>query len=148
MIFFLWNFLSLTLLMSLVWDTRPKWDLIRSRNWSNYNCTHVVISLKWFLSIALRISTAHDFRVNRNFPQAKLDSKINVPFLLNEHGDLYFLSHNNSVHIVLFNFLKNKINLSHRKKDTGEIAQKTVTVECKLWPRKQRLYGRFTSMSF
>ena len=27
----------------------------------------------------------------RNFRQAKLDSKINVPFLLNENGDLYFL---------------------------------------------------------
>ena len=36
----------------------------------------------------------------RNFTQAKLDSKINVRFLLNEHGDLYFLFHNNSVHIV------------------------------------------------
>ena len=36
-----------------------------------------------------------------NFPQAKLDSEINVRFLLNEHGDLYFLLHNNSVHIVL-----------------------------------------------
>ena len=39
----------------------------------------------------------------RNFPQAKLDSEINVPFLLNQPGDLYFLSHNNSVHISLFN---------------------------------------------
>ena len=29
-----------------------------------------------------------------NFPQAKLDSEINVRFLLNEHGDLYFLLHN------------------------------------------------------
>ena len=38
----------------------------------------------------------------KNFPQAKLDSEINVPFLLNEHGDLYFLWHNNSVHIILF----------------------------------------------
>ena len=27
----------------------------------------------------------------RNFPQAKLDNKIYVPFLLNEHGDLYFI---------------------------------------------------------
>ena len=42
----------------------------------------------------------------RNFPQAKLDSEINVidiPFLLNEQCDLDFLSHNNSVHIILFN---------------------------------------------
>ena len=60
--------------------------------------------------------TAHDFLVilaranervhvhnERNFPQAELDSEINVPFLLNEHGDLHFLSHNNSAHIILFN---------------------------------------------
>ena len=26
----------------------------------------------------------------RNFPKARLDSEINVPFLLNGHGDLYF----------------------------------------------------------
>ena len=38
----------------------------------------------------------------RNFPQAKLDREINVPFLLNKHGDLYFLSHNTSVHAILF----------------------------------------------
>ena len=76
--------------------------------------------LRWFLSIALRIPTAHDFRVisarklarartdnERNFPQAELDSEINVRFLLNEHGDLYFLLHNNSVHIILLYFKKN-----------------------------------------
>ena len=39
----------------------------------------------------------------RNSPQAKLDSEMNVRFLLNEHGDLYFLSYNNSVHIILLN---------------------------------------------
>ena len=50
-------------------------------------------------SIALRISTAHDFRVIsartrvqkvRDFPQTMLDSEINSPFLLNEHGDPRF----------------------------------------------------------
>ena len=44
----------------------------------------------------------------RNFPQAKLDSEMNVRFLLNEHGDLYFLLHNNSVHIVFLNFIGRK----------------------------------------
>ena len=43
----------------------------------------------------------------RNFPQAKFDSKIkcSISFNLNEHayGDL-FLEHNNSEHIILFNF--------------------------------------------
>ena len=43
----------------------------------------------------------------RNFPQAKLDSEINARFLLNEHGDLYFLLHNNSVHIGLLNLKEN-----------------------------------------
>ena len=37
----------------------------------------------------------------RNFPEAKLNIEINACFLLNEHGDLYLLLHNNSVHIVL-----------------------------------------------
>ena len=52
----------------------------------------------------------------RYFPQAKLDSEINVRVFLNEHGDLYFLLHNNSVHIVLLN-LKDKLkNFIGRKK--------------------------------
>ena len=39
------------------------------------------------------------------FPQAKLkvDGEKNVLFLLNEHGDLYFLLLNNSVYIIFFN---------------------------------------------
>ena len=44
-----------------------------------------------------------------NFAQAKLDNKINVPFLLNEHGDLYCLCQNNSVHSILFNYQKRKL---------------------------------------
>ena len=64
----------------------------------------------------------------RNFPQDKLDSETNVPFLLNEYGDLYFLSYN-GVHIILFNF---KRFLSDRKNDIGESVLKTVTLECKL----------------
>ena len=42
----------------------------------------------------------------RDFPQSKLDSEINAPFLLNKHGDLYFLLHKNIVHIIHFNFSK------------------------------------------
>ena len=67
-----------------------------------------------------------------NFLQAKLNSEINVPFLLNEHGDQYFLSHKNSVHITLFNLETVKKNLLHRKEDTGESVQKNHTLECKL----------------
>ena len=61
----------------------------------------------------------------RNFPQAKLDSEINVSFLLNEHGDLYVLSHDNSVHIIIFNLKKIKTFIGRRKK-------KYHTLECKL----------------
>ena len=43
----------------------------------------------------------------RNFPEAKLNIEINACFLLNEHGDLYLLLHNNSVHIVLLNLKEN-----------------------------------------
>ena len=57
--------------------------------------------LRWFLSNAFHIPTMHDFRFiaranervhvqnKRNFPQAKLYSEINIPFL-KKHGDLYF----------------------------------------------------------
>ena len=56
------------------------------------------------------------YRNEINFPQAKLDSEINARFLLNEHGDLYFLLHNNSVHIVLLNLKENQKKLSEGKK--------------------------------
>ena len=63
----------------------------------------------------------------RNFPQAKLDSEINVLFLLNKHGDLYFLLCDNSVHIILLNFKKKiKAFLSHGKNGIGESFQKTM----------------------
>ena len=31
-------------------------------------------------------------RLARHIPQAKLDNEINVPFLLNEHGDIFFIA--------------------------------------------------------
>ena len=64
----------------------------------------------------------------RNFPQAKLGSEINVRFLLNEHGDLYFLLHNNSVHIMLLNLKENYKILLEGKKDIGERVYETVTL--------------------
>ena len=68
----------------------------------------------------------------RNFPQAKLDSEINARFLLNEHSDLYFLLHNNSVHIVLLNLKEKYKILLEGKKDIGERVHETVTLRCKL----------------
>ena len=66
----------------------------------------------------------------RNFPQAnlKLHCEINVRFLLNEQGDLFFLLHNNSVHIVLLNLKKKKKILSEGKKDICERVHETITL--------------------
>ena len=61
---------------------------------------------KNFASLASANARVHN---ERNFPQVKLDSKINVPFLFNEHGHLYFLSHSNSVHILLNRKKKRRI---------------------------------------
>jgi len=41
---------------------------------------------------------------------------MNAPFLLNKHGDLYFLLHKNIVHIILLNVLKIWKNLSEEKR--------------------------------
>ena len=59
-------------------------------------------------------------------------NKCDGPFLLNEHGDLYFLLHKNIVHIILLNLEKNKKNLSEGKKDIAESVRKTATPTCKL----------------
>ena len=64
----------------------------------------------------------------RNFPQAKLNSEINDRFLLTEHGDLYFLLHDNSVHVVLLNLKENEKILSEGKKDIGLRVYLTVTL--------------------
>ena len=58
--------------------------------------------------------TAHDFRV---ISEARERNKCS--FLVKEHGNLYFLLHNDRVH-----FRK----LSEGKKDTGERVHKTVTL--------------------
>ena len=39
------------------------------------------------------------------FTQARLDSKINTRSLLNKHGDLYFLLHNNYILVNMLDFL-------------------------------------------
>ena len=46
--------------------------------------------------IFILLARAHErVRVQnlRDLPQSKLDSEISAPFLLNKHGDLYFLLH-------------------------------------------------------
>ena len=68
----------------------------------------------------------------RDFPQSKIDSEINAPFLLNKHGDLYFLLHKNIVYIILFNLKQKYKNLSEGKKDVAESVRKTATPTYKL----------------
>ena len=61
----------------------------------------------------------------RDFPQTKLDSEINAPFLLNEHGDPHFLFYKFNENNILNNwekywrksmatFLANEINATDR----------------------------------
>jgi len=63
----------------------------------------------------------------RDFPQSKLDSEKNVPFLLNKHGEVYFLLHKSTVYFILFNLEQKYKNLSEGKKDIAESVRKTVT---------------------
>ena len=67
-------------------------------------------------------------QTERNFPQAKLDSEINARFLLNGHGNLYFFTHNNSVHIILLNLEKKLEHFIGGKKDIDERLHKTITL--------------------
>ena len=59
----------------------------------------------------------------RNFPQAKLDSEINVRFLLNEHGDLHFYCI-----IIVCKFKRKLKKIIGGKKDIGESVHETVTL--------------------
>jgi len=57
-------------------------------------------------TILASIARAHErVRVQkvRDFPQTKLDSEINDPLLLNEHGDPHFLFHNFNEDNILTN---------------------------------------------
>ena len=73
---------------------------------------------------------------DRNFPQTKLDSEINVRFLLNEHGDLYFLLHNNSVHIILLNLKENEKFYRKEKKIEVKECTKPLLCDANYDPRK------------
>ena len=48
-------------------------------------------------------------------------------FLVNKHGDLYFLLQNFAVQMVLFELYNFKKNSSGKKKDIAECMHKTVT---------------------
>ena len=77
------------------------------------------------ISVSLVCANERVYKNNkRNFPQAKLHGKINACLLLNEHSDLYFLLHNNSVHIILFNLTKNsKVFMKWKRRYRWKCAQ-------------------------
>ena len=63
-----------------------------------------------FASLAHAYQRVHVQNV-RDFSQTKLDSEINAPFLLNEHGDPQFLFHNFNENNILSNWEKYSKNL-------------------------------------
>ena len=100
---------------------------------------------KIFASLALANEPGHEFN-ERNFSQAELDSEINVCFLLKEHGNQYFfLLDSNSIHIILLNFWKKKIN---RKEERIQSVQQLLFDATYDRVNNDSTVERFTSTSF
>ena len=96
---------------------------------TNHNLTlgdssvlHCASLLRTIFASLARANECVHLHNERNFPQGKLDSEINVPpFLLNEHNDQYFLSDNNTIVYILSSLIKkNKKFLLDRKEDMAE----------------------------
>ena len=99
----------------------PSAKLVYIRSMKKYKMLKVIPQycsslLRTFFGSLARANERVHVHNKRNFPQAKLDSGINARFLLNKHGDLYFLLHNNSVHIIMFNLKRFKNSFIERKK--------------------------------
>ena len=88
---------------------------------------HCASLLRTIFASLARANECFHVHNERNFPQAELNSEINVPFLLNEQTNI-FLFHNNSVRIIVLNLKKKKFIGGEKR------VHKTVTL------RKQRLY--------
>ena len=76
----------------------------------------------------------------RNFSQSslKLDSETNVLFILNKHSNIYFLSHNSSVHIILFNLKKKKIIAEDIAESVHKAGMEIMTAKTTtIWPLYQ-----------
>ena len=69
-------------------------------NWKKENCASLLRTI--FASLARAHERVHIHKI-RDFPQTKLGSEINARFLLNEHGDRYFLFHNLNENSILNN---------------------------------------------
>ena len=87
--------------------------------WEEHNVSTILNTCK--------LACAHTQQ--KKFPQAKRDSQIIARFLLNGHGDLYFLLYNNSVDTFLLNLKRKTKNfLSEGKQDIGERVHETGTL--------------------
>ena len=64
------------------------------------NCASLLLTIFALLSRAYQRARVQNVR---DFPQTKLDSEINAPFLFNEHGDTHFLLHNFNENNILSN---------------------------------------------
>ena len=113
------------------------------------------VILRWFLSIALHTIFVSLVLANesvhihnkRNFPQAKFDNKVYVPFLLNEHGDLYFICI--IIVYILFSLIKKiEKTLSDRKKDIRESVQKNPYSGMQIMTPKTMTIQTLTSTPF
>ena len=87
---------------------------------------HCASLLRTIFALLARANKRVHVHNERNFPHAKLGNEINVGFLLNEVGKLYFLLHNSSVHIILLEF--KKIKNYRKEKKIGESAQNRYSV--------------------
>ena len=74
----------------------------------NSDHTQVVNFMVLFVTVASKVSyyTALARTQRERFPQAKLRSKINARFLLNEHGHPHFLMHEFKLHEVIYNIFR------------------------------------------
>ena len=98
------------------------------------------------MSLVLANESVH-IHNKRNFPQAKFDNKVYVPFLLNEHGDLYFICI--IIVYILFSLIKKiEKTLSDRKKDLRESVQKNPYSGMQIMTPKTMTIQTLTSTPF
>ena len=68
---------------------------------------HCAFLLRTIFASLARANKRERVQNVRDFPQTKLDSEINARFLLNEHGDPYFLFYKFNENNILNNWEKN-----------------------------------------
>ena len=111
--------------------------------WMMFHPKHVL--LRWFLSIALLIPTAHDFHVIGECTWAHVHTQHER---FPASSAWLFISKFWCKHYPLWvEKLRQKL-FKRKKNDRAKRMPKTITQGCKLWPWKQRFEDRFESVSF